>query len=217
MRSVWFACLAGVLAAVPAAAQDPLKVAPNVYHLVAENDRVRVLHVSIAAGAKAPMHEHPANLIVSLSPATVTFTTPDGKSADVTLKADTVVLQPAQKHASTNKGAAGEVIVIELKGTPGTGTFPGERPGMKSTTLVEDANVRAVRVTIDPAFKEAAGTTHDYHQVVIPLSAADVKLSVAGKPVTSWKRGDAVLIGKGVAHESGGGKAAVDAIIVAIK
>ena len=88
---------------------------------------------------------------------------------------------------------------------------------MKSTTLVEDANVKAVRVTIDPAFKEAAGSTHDYHQVVIPLSAADVKLTVDGKAITSWKRGDAVLIGKGVPHESGGAKAPGDAIIVAIK
>ncbi len=217
MRSVWFACLAALLAAVPAAAQDPLKVAPNIYHLIAENDRVRVLHVAIAAGAKAPMHEHPANLIISLTPATVTFSTPDGKSADVTLKADEVVAQPAQKHASVNKGAAGEVIVIELKGTPGTGTFPGPRPGMKSTVLAEDANMRASRVTIDPSFKEAAGTTHDYHQVVIPLTANDVNLKVGGKAITSGKRGDAVLIGKGVAHESGGGKVAGDAIIVAIK
>jgi quercetin dioxygenase-like cupin family protein len=217
MKAVWFACVAGMLAAVPAAAQDPLKVAPNIYHLIAENDRVRVLHVSIPVGGKAPMHEHPANLIVSLSPATVTFSTPDGKSADVTMKPDQVVAQPAQKHASENKGAAGEVIVIELKGTPGTGALPGDRPNMKSTTLVEDANVKAVRVTIDPAFKEAAGSTHDYHQVVIPLSAADVKLTVDGKAITSWKRGDAVLIGKGVPHESGGAKAPGDAIIVAIK
>jgi quercetin dioxygenase-like cupin family protein len=217
MKAVWFACVAGMLAAVPAAAQDPLKVAPNIYHLIAENDRVRVLHVTIPVGGKAPMHEHPANLIVSLSPATVTFSTPDGKSADVTMKADQVVAQPAQKHASENKGAAGEVIVIELKGTPGTAMLPGDRPNMKSTTLVEDANVKAVRVTIDPAFKEAAGSAHDYHQVVIPLSAADVKLTVGGKAITSWKRGDAVLIGKGVPHESGGGKAPGDVIIVAIK
>jgi len=217
MRSVWFACLAGVLAAVPAAAQDAVKVAPNVYHLVAENDRVRVLHVAIAPGGKVPMHEHPANLIVPLTDAKVKFTMADGKAVEVALKAEAASLHPAEKHAGENVGAAGELLVIELKGTPGTGTFPGPRPGMKSTVLAEDANVRASRVTIDPSFKEAAGTTHDYHQVVIPLTAGDIKLTVGGKAYTSWKRGDAVVIGKGVPHESAGGKTAGDAIIVAIK
>ena len=217
MRVVWSVCLAGVLAAVPATAQDPVKVAPNAYHVIAENDRVRVLHVTIASGMKTPMHEHPANVIISLTPATVSFATPDGKEAVVAMKAGDVVVQPAQKHAGANTGMAGEVIVVELKGAPGTATLPATRPGIKSTTLADDSRVRVTRVEIDPTFKEPAGTTHDYDQVVIMLGAGDVKLTVDGKTTSSWKRGDVRLIGKGVAHETTGGKTAGEAYIVSVK
>jgi beta-alanine degradation protein BauB len=217
MRVVWSVCLAGVLAAVPAAAQDAVKVAPNTYHVVAENDRVRVLHVAIAPKVKIAMHEHPKHLVIPLAPASVRFTTPDGKSADVAMKTEEVGVQPAGKHSSESLGPASEAIVIELKGAAGTAALPADRPGMKSTTLFEDADAKAVRVSIDPSFKEAPGTTHDYHQVVITLGTSDIKLSFDGKTTTSWKRGEVRLIGKGVAHESAGGKTAGEAIIVAIK
>lgn len=217
MRLVSFVCAVVAVTVLPAAAQDPVKVAPNVYHVIAENERVRVLHVAIGAGVKTPMHEHPANVIVPLTPSSVKFTTPDGKSADVSMKAEEVVVQPAEKHAGVNTGAAGEVIVIELKGPAGTATLPPARPGMKSTTLAEDARVRVVRASIEPSFTEAAGTTHDYDQVVVMLGPGDVALTMEGKTTSSWKRGDVRLIGKGVAHETKGGKQAGEIILVTIK
>jgi len=77
----------------------------------------------------------------------------------------------------------------------------------------------AYRSTAAPTFTEAAGTKHDFDQVVIALNAAQMSLAVAGQPAkTMWKRGDAVFIGRGTAHEAKntGGKP-VDFIIVAIK
>jgi hypothetical protein len=110
-----------------------------------------------------------------------------------------------------------DVIVIEMKGTPGTATLPLSRPGMKMTTLLQDPRVTASRVTFDPSFAEPAGTTHDYDMVVIPLAPSDTALTLEGKTVSSWKRGDATLIGRGVPHASKAGKQAGDMILVAIK
>ena len=63
-------------------AQDPVKVADANYKVLLENASVRVLNVSYAAGAKSAMHQHPDSIAISLTPATVRFTTPDGKSED---------------------------------------------------------------------------------------------------------------------------------------
>lgn len=217
MRSVWFA-FAAVVVAAPAAAQDPVKVAPSNYHVLAENERVRVLHATMPPGGKAAMHEHPAHVAVSLNDGTVRMTTGDGQNTDVAMKTGEVLSLPPGKHATANAGAAAvEVIVIELKAAPGTATLPAARPGMKSTVVLDDPRARAVRVSFEPTFREPAGSTHDYDQVVVMLAPGDVSLTMDGKKVSSWKKGDVRLIGKGVAHETAAGKMAGDAIIVAIR
>jgi quercetin dioxygenase-like cupin family protein len=73
--------------------------------------------------------------------------------------------------------------------------------------------------TAGPDFAEPAGTKHDFDQVVIALAPAVMSLSIDGKPAKStWKRGDAEFIGRGVAHEAKntGGKP-VDMMIIAIR
>jgi quercetin dioxygenase-like cupin family protein len=218
MRSVSFALAAVVVAAVPSAAQDPVKVAPSSYHVIAENERVRVLHTSMPPGGKAAMHEHPAHVAVSLNDGTVRMTTGDGQNSDVGMKTGEVLLMPPGTHATANAGAAPiEVIVIELKAAPGAAALPGTRPGMKSTVVLDDPRVRAVRVSFEPSFREPAGSTHDYDQVVVMLAPGDVSLTMDGKTASSWKKGDVRLIGRGVAHETAAGKMAGDAIIVAIR
>jgi oxalate decarboxylase/phosphoglucose isomerase-like protein (cupin superfamily) len=125
----------------------------------------------------------------------------------------------AGKHAGENTGKAPlEAIIVEFKGAPGTAAVPESRAGMKATTLVDNARTKIVRVTADPSFAEPAGSTHEYDQVVIPLGAAGMSLTVGGKTKSAWKPGDAEFIGRGVAHESKntGGKP-LDFVIVAVK
>ena len=218
MRVISFVCVALTLAAVPAVAQDPVKVASSNYTVIAENERVRVLRASMAPGGKAAMHEHPVHLFVSLAAGTVKMTTGDGKTIDTVMKADDVGLQPAGMHATANAGTGPiDVVIVEMKGAPGSATLPATRPGMKTTTVLDDARVRAVRASFEPTFHEAAGSTHEYDQVVVMLAPADVALTMDGKTTSSWKRGDVRLIGRGVAHETHAGKMAGDVLIIAIK
>jgi beta-alanine degradation protein BauB len=218
MRLVSFACAALALAAVPALAQDPVKVASSNYTVIAENERVRVLSAKLSPGAKAAMHDHPAHLAVALAPATVKMTTGDGQTVDVVMKADEVRLQPAGKHATANATTTPvDVVIIEMKAAPGSAVLPATRPGMKTTTVLDDPRVKAVRASFEPTFHEAAGTTHEYDQVVVMLAPADVSLTTEGKTVSSWKRGDVRLISRGQAHETHAGKQAGDVLIIAIK
>ena len=85
--------------------------------------------------------------------------------------------------------------------------------------LAEGPGAVAYRSTLAPDFQEAAGSTHDFDQVVIALGAADLMLAVEGRPtVTKWKRGDIQFVGRGVKHEAKNttGKP-VDIIIVGLK
>jgi quercetin dioxygenase-like cupin family protein len=66
---------------------------------------------------------------------------------------------------------------------------------MKTTPLLQDPRVDACRVS----------------------AAGDIWLTMDGKTTATWKRGDVRLIGRGVAHETKGGKALGEMIIVAIK
>ena len=48
--------------------QDPVEVAPNIYKVPLENDRVRVLDIHMQPGDKSPQHSPPAHVLYIWSP-----------------------------------------------------------------------------------------------------------------------------------------------------
>ncbi len=63
---------------------DAVKVAPDSYKVVLENDQVRVLEVRIKHGARVEMHSHPRSVAICLNDQRLKFTFPNGKSEDTT-------------------------------------------------------------------------------------------------------------------------------------
>src|SRR5687768_1602149 len=103
----------GVSAALasPALAQDPVKVEPNHYKVIAENERVRVLKVTVPVGDKSQMHEHPDNFVVFLTDVKVKFGLPDGTTTPETdVKAGGAIAGKAGKHHPVNLGGAVEGV-----------------------------------------------------------------------------------------------------------
>ena len=204
-----------------ALAQDPVKVDPAHYKLVFENASVRVLRIGYAPGAKSTMHQHPDSIVIPLAAAKVRFTLPDGKSEDSDLANESAMYSPAGTHNPANIGTGPvDALLVEFKtAAPGKAALPTSRPGMTLNVLAEGPRAMAYRSTASATFAEPAGTRHDFDQVVIALGPAQLSLSIDGKPAkTTWVRGDAQFIGRGVAHEAKntGGKP-VDMVIVAIK
>ncbi len=215
--------LAVALVALPlaATAQDPVKVDPAIYKVAIDNAAVRVLKIDVAAGAKTTMHSHPDAMLIPLSSGKVRFTLPDGKTEDGEMVKETAAYTPASTHAGANVGTTKvDAILVEFKAKePGTATLPASRAGLSIAPLAESPRAMAFKSTAGPDFHEAAGTTHEFDQVVIALDTADMSLAIEGKtPVTKWRRGDVQFIGRGVKHESKNtsGKP-IDFIIVAIK
>jgi quercetin dioxygenase-like cupin family protein len=204
-----------------ALAQDAVKVDPAHYKVVFENASVRVLKISYAAGAKSVMHQHPDSIVIPLAASKVRFTLPDGKSEDNELANESAQYTPAGTHNPTNVGTGPvDAILVEFKtAAPGTAALPASRPGMELKVLADGPRAMAYRSTASATFAEPAGTKHDFDQVVIALGPAQIALSIDGKVAkTTWARGDAQFVGRGVAHEAKntGGKP-VDMVIVAIK
>ena len=220
LKALPVVCLAA-LWSTSALAQDPVKVDPAHYKLVFDNPSVRVLTISYPAGASSKMHQHPDAIVIPLVTSKVRFTTPDGKSTDSELVKDSAMYTPAGTHNPKNIGTAPmSAVLVEFKGAaPGKATFPAARPGMTLKPLADGPYGAAFLSTASASFAEPAGTKHDFDQVVIALGPTPLSLSIDGKPAkTTWKRGEAVFIGRGVAHESKntGGKTG-DVVIVAIR
>jgi len=95
---------------------DALKGAPDVYSLIMENERVRVLGVRFKPGQKALMHSHPDHVIYVLKDGKLKITLPDGKSTEISLKAGQAMWMDAGQHAAENLGnTEANNLVIELK------------------------------------------------------------------------------------------------------
>jgi beta-alanine degradation protein BauB len=99
-------------------AQDPVNVAPEIYSVQLENDRVRVLDIHLKRGGKSPTHSHPAYVGVALSPCKVRFTLPDGKKEEAKVKFGDVFWSGPITHSAENVGSREcHVLNIELKET----------------------------------------------------------------------------------------------------
>ena len=211
-----------LLCIAPVLAQDPVQVASTHYKVVFENPSVRVLRIDYAPGSKSAMHQHPDAIVIPLAASKVRFSTPDGKFTDAELASESAMYMPAGIHSPSNTGTGPiDALLVEFKSpSPGKAALPASRPGLSLKVLAEGPRAMAYRTTADPTFHEPAGSKHDYDQVVIALGSSQISLAIDGKPAkTTWARGDAQFIGRGVPHEakaSVGGKPA-DMIIVAIK
>ena len=97
-------------------ADDAVKVAPHAYKVVLENDRVRVLESRMKAGEKTAMHGHPALVAYAVADCKFKFTTPDGQSMEIGLKAGDSGYFDAVEHTTENVGTTeGLIILVELK------------------------------------------------------------------------------------------------------
>ncbi len=97
------------------AGMDPVQIAPHIYSVLFENDRVRVLDVRMAPGAKSARHVHPDGVWCLLSPMQARFTAEDGSTAEAEFPAG-VVWRDAETHAVENIGTTEvRAIAVELK------------------------------------------------------------------------------------------------------
>jgi quercetin dioxygenase-like cupin family protein len=86
-------------------ADDATRVAPHVYRVLFENERVRVLEVTMQPGERSDMHSHPDYFAYVLGDGgAVRFTMPSGETAELELPAGASMWREAEEHATENVG-----------------------------------------------------------------------------------------------------------------
>lgn len=118
MKNILCVCVAILLLAAPsfAAAPDPIKAAPDMYKLLFENDKVRVMEVSFKPGQEIAKHSHPDHFVTVLAPGTLTIFKEDGTSTVNELQTEQVVWIPAETHWAKNTGKTNvKLLVTEMK------------------------------------------------------------------------------------------------------
>src|SRR5260370_34825866 len=80
------------------ASNDAVTVAPDVYTVLFENERVRVLDVRMAPGQSSTRHSHPDGVWYVLAPMKARFISAEGGAAEAGIPAGEV-WRPAEGHA----------------------------------------------------------------------------------------------------------------------
>ncbi|MDD4969416.1 MAG: cupin domain-containing protein [Paludibacter sp.] len=98
-------------------AQDPVKVASNVYKkVVLDNEKVRVIQVEFAPGEVAPWHKHPTHVIYVLAGGKIEITDKGKKPMEMELKAGDAMYMAAVTHMAKNVGKTTiKLVVTEMK------------------------------------------------------------------------------------------------------
>jgi hypothetical protein len=103
-----------VLCAAPARAQDPVKTDPAHYKLELENDRVRVIHITVEPNGKLEVNELGDAVVVPLRDYESTL-----KMANGPTKVERVAGKPAWVPAGRREVEAGsrgvDALLIEIK------------------------------------------------------------------------------------------------------
>ena len=101
-------------------AQDPVKVDPEHYKTIMENDTVRILEFKDEPGHKVPKHSHPPYFVYVLSDAKRLFTDECIKPKEVILKQGQYIdSKVGVTHCEENTGYTNtHVLVVEFKAAP---------------------------------------------------------------------------------------------------
>ena len=107
---------------------DPVTTNPELYRVVMENDRVRVLEYRDKPGDRTTPHGHPDSVMYTLSSFRRRLTSGD-RSVDREIAAGTTSWLAAQEHSGENIGETEtHVIFVELKEAPPDGGAASAAP-----------------------------------------------------------------------------------------
>jgi hypothetical protein len=122
MRTWNASALGALLVVLPCAvptralAQDPVQEHPDMFKVLLENDRVRVIDDLVPAGARANMHSHPEYVVYPLTSYRMKFTFPDGTIRIVDVQRGVTRYVPGMVHAEENIGTTdAHALLIEIK------------------------------------------------------------------------------------------------------
>ena len=94
---------------------DPVMVAPHIYELVFENEKVRVLRQTVRNGETSPLHGHLDRVMVYLQSCAWLEDDGDGGEQMQLFKIGDAVWAPAETHGGTTADVVQECKILEIE------------------------------------------------------------------------------------------------------
>jgi quercetin dioxygenase-like cupin family protein len=95
---------------------DPVKISPQYYKVLLDNDQVRVLEYRLKPGAKEAMHSHTSGIVYIFGDAKMRTTYPDGRTEESSGGAGEAHWRNPVTHALENIGnTEAHALAVELK------------------------------------------------------------------------------------------------------
>lgn len=107
--------LVAVTAAAIPSALDPVLVAPHIYDVAFENDKVRVLKATIRNGETASLHAHPDRVIVYLNPCAWLEDDDEGGTQMQSYKFGEPAWVPAETHGGVTAKVVEQCSLLEIE------------------------------------------------------------------------------------------------------
>jgi len=85
-------------------AEDAAKVAPHIYKVIFENEKARVLEVSMEPGERSEMHSHPDYFVYFLEGGKGRFTADSGETEEMDVPTGASMWREAEEHSTENVG-----------------------------------------------------------------------------------------------------------------
>jgi quercetin dioxygenase-like cupin family protein len=159
-----------------------------------DNATVTVTRLRFAAGAGEAVHTHDFPIvIVQLTPGDVDLTVSDARAIGPRVAGSVTYVPAGTEHAAKNAGAMTfDLLAIAIKPTrppaldgPPTEAPPTEAPaGITRTAVLDNADVRVVRVQFAPGSREPVHS-HRNDLVTVQLTTGEVRILVDGKRTKS--------------------------------
>lgn len=96
-------------------ALDAAKVAPHIYRIALENERLRVLDVTLRNGEMAPLHSHPDRLIVYLNACAWLEVTGDGRRRMQSFTTGDLSWEPGMMHGGESSNVVHDCRLLEIE------------------------------------------------------------------------------------------------------
>jgi len=107
--------LAVVVGAAVPKPLDPIKVAPHIYALDFENEKVRVIRQTVRNGETLPVHAHPDRVMVYLQSCAWLEDDGAGGKREQLFKIGEAVWAPAETHGGTTANVIQECKILEIE------------------------------------------------------------------------------------------------------
>jgi hypothetical protein len=94
---------------------DPVRVAPHIYKVAFENERVRVLKRTIRNGETSPLMSQPDRVVIYLNPCAWLDENSDGSRRMESFKFGEPVWAPAETHGGDTATVVQQCSVVEVE------------------------------------------------------------------------------------------------------